>query len=208
MPRDAALNAYLTRHAGEDDVLAQVSEETSRMEHAGMKSRADAGALLTMLARLVNARAALEVGTFTGYGAIRIARGLAPDGHLTCLEVSPEYAQIARRNLERAGVQDRVTVEVGPALETLERVDGPLDFAYVDADKRAYPDYYEALVPRLRPRGLIALAPNLLGERVLDPQGDRSRAMDELNERIAGDERVESVLLGLSDGVTLALKRA
>src|SRR3954466_7258536 len=119
MPRDPALNAYLTRHPGEDDVLAQVSEETSRMEHAGMKSRADAGALLTMLTRLVNARAGLEIGTFTGYGAIRIARGLAPEGHRACREVSPEYAQTPRRNLERAGLQERVSVEVGPALETL-----------------------------------------------------------------------------------------
>src|SRR3954452_10713657 len=100
MPRDPALTAYLTRHAGEDDVLAQVSEETSRMEHAGMKSRADAGALLTMLTRLVNARAGLEIGNLKCYRGVRIARGLAPDGHLTCLEVSPEYAQIARRNLE------------------------------------------------------------------------------------------------------------
>src|SRR3954447_2631595 len=149
MSRDPGLSAYLTRHAGEDDVLAQVSEETSRMEDAGMKSRADAGALLTILARLVGARAAIEIGTFTGYGAIRIARGLTPDGRLTCLEVSPEYAEIARRNLERAGLQDRVTVEVGPALETLQGLEGPLDFAYVDADKRAYSDYYEALVPRI-----------------------------------------------------------
>jgi caffeoyl-CoA O-methyltransferase len=207
MPRDPALTAYLTRNAREDDVLAQVSEETSRMEHAGMQSRADAGALLTILARLVNAREALEIGTFTGYGAIRIARGLAPDGRLTCLEVSPEYAEIARRNLERAGLQDRVTVEVGPALEALRRIDGPIDFAYVDADKPAYPDYYEALVPLVRPGGLIVLDNTLLGERVLDPQDDRSRVMAELNAQIAADERVESVLLGLSDGVTLALKR-
>src|SRR4051794_2524355 len=123
MPRDPALNAYLTRHAGEDDVLAQVSDETSRMEFAGMKSRADAGGLLTILVRMIGARRALEIGTFTGYGAIRIARGLAPDGRLTCLEVSAEYAEIARRNVERAGLQDRVTVEVGPALETLQGID-------------------------------------------------------------------------------------
>src|SRR3954470_19587338 len=147
MPRDPALNAYLTRHAGEDDVLAQVSVETSRMEHAGMRSRADAGALLTILARLVGARAALEIGTFTGYGAIRIARGLVPEGRLTCLEVSPEYAEIARRNLERAGLSDRVTIEVGPAQPALARIpEVPhLDLAYVDADKSGYPAYYEAL---------------------------------------------------------------
>src|SRR3954447_431091 len=114
MSRDPALSDYLTRHAGEDDVLAQVSEETSRMEDAGMKSRADAGALLTILARLVGARTAIEIGTFTGYGAIRIARGLAPGGRLTCLEVDPEFAEIARRNVALAGLAERVTVEVGP----------------------------------------------------------------------------------------------
>jgi caffeoyl-CoA O-methyltransferase len=200
------LSAYLTRHAGEDDVLAAVSEETSRMEHGGMKSRADAGALLTILVRLLHARHALEIGTFTGYGAIRIARGLAPDGRLTCLEVSPEYAQIARRNLERAGLQDRVTIELGPALETLQRIAGPVDFAYVDADKTGYPDYYEALVPLIRPGGLIVLDNTLLRERVLDPQDERTQTMAQLNARISADERVESVLLGLSDGVTLALK--
>jgi caffeoyl-CoA O-methyltransferase len=209
MARTPELTAYLTRNAGEDDVLAQVSRETSAMPDAGMQSRADAGALLTILARLVGAQEAIEVGTFTGYGAIRIARGLAPGGRLTCLEVDPEYAEIARRNLARAGLAERVTVEVGPALQALRRLpETPhVDFAYVDADKSGYPAYYDALVPRVRPGGLLVLDNMLLGERVLDPQDDRSRTITALNERIAADDRVESVLLGLSDGVTVALRR-
>src|SRR3954451_14508533 len=122
MSRNPELNAYLTRFAGQDEVLAQVARETRELPNAGMLSRPDQGALLTLLARMLEAREALEIGTFTGYGAICIGRGLAPGGRLTCLEVSPEYAEIARRNLERAGLSDRVTVAVGPAHEALERI--------------------------------------------------------------------------------------
>src|SRR4051794_8198680 len=152
MPRNPELNAYPSRFAGQDEVLAQVARETSELPHAGMLSRPDQGALLTLLARMLGARAALEVGTFTGYGAICIARGLAPDGRLTCLEVSEEYAEIARGNVARAGLSDRVTIEVGPAQAALDRLpELPfVDLAYVDADKTGYPGYYEALVPRLR----------------------------------------------------------
>jgi caffeoyl-CoA O-methyltransferase len=206
MARTSELNDYLTRFAGQDEVLARVSRETRELPDAGMLSRPDQAALLTLLARLVDARVAIEVGTFTGYGAICIARGLAEGGRLTCFEVDERYAEIARRNLEAAGVADRVTVQVGPAADALARLQQTphIDFAYVDADKSGYPGYYDALVPRLRPGGVIVLDNTLLGERVLDPQDDRSRTMAALNERIAADERVESVLLGLSDGVTLA----
>jgi caffeoyl-CoA O-methyltransferase len=203
------LTDYLTRLAGEDETLARVNRETGALPEAEMQSRPDQGALLTILARLVGAKVALEIGTFTGYGAICIARGLAAGGKLTCLEVDEGYADIARRNLEAAGVADRAVVEVGPALEYLEKMptDPPVDLAYVDADKRGYPAYYDALLPRVRPGGLIVLDNTLLGGRVLDPQDDRSQAMAALNERIAGDDRVDSVLLGLSDGVTLVRVR-
>jgi caffeoyl-CoA O-methyltransferase len=208
MPRNPELNAYLTRLAGQDEVLEQVARETAELPNAGMQSRADQAALLTILTRMLEAKEAIEVGTFTGYGAICIARGLAPGGRLTCLEVSDEYAAIARRNLERAGLSDRVTVEVGPAQPALDRLIAVphLDLAYVDADKAGYPGYYDALVPRLRPGGLLILDNMLRGERVLDPRDDSVRVTAELNERIARDERVESVLLGLSDGLTLARK--
>ncbi|HET6548491.1 MAG TPA: O-methyltransferase [Solirubrobacter sp.] len=200
---------YLTRFSGQDDVLAQVSRETSELPHAAMQSRADQGALLTLLGKLVGARVAIEVGTFTGYGAICIARGLQEGGHLTCFEVDAEYAEIARRNVALAKLDDRVTIEVGPAVDALAALpDTPhVDLAYVDADKPGYPAYYDALVPRMRPGGVLALDNMLLQGRVLDPQDDRSRTMAELNERIADDERVDSVLLGLSDGFTLVRRR-
>ncbi len=104
MPRNPELTSYLNRFAGQDEVLAQVARETSELPNAGMQSRADQAALLTLLTKLLDARVAVEVGTFTGYGAICIARGLPADGHLTCLEVDPHYAEIARRNLDAAGV--------------------------------------------------------------------------------------------------------
>jgi caffeoyl-CoA O-methyltransferase len=210
MPRDPELTAYLTRFAGQDEVLARVARETQALPNAGMLSRPDQAALLTILARLLDARVAVEVGTFTGYGAICLARGLAPGGHLTCFEVSEEFAAIARRNLDAAGVGDRVTITLGPAADNLARLpeEPHIDIAYVDADKTGYPAYYDALVPRVRPGGVLVLDNTLLGRRVLAPEDERARTMAALNERIAADDRVESVLLGLSDGVTLARRKA
>ncbi len=200
---------YLTRFSGQDEVLAQVARETAELPDAMMLSRADQGGLLTILALMLDAKVAIEVGTFTGYGAICIARGLAAGGHLTCLEVSEEYAEISRRNIASAGLDDRITVQLGPAAEGLAQLpDEPhVDLAYVDADKTGYPGYYDALVPRLRPGGVLVLDNTLLRGRVVDPQDERSTVMAELNERIAADDRVDSVLLGLSDGVTLARRR-
>jgi caffeoyl-CoA O-methyltransferase len=203
------LTDYLTALAGEDEALARVNRETGQLPQAMMQSRPDQGALLTFLARLVDAKVALEVGTFTGYGAICIARGLAEGGRLTCFEVDEHWAEVARANLEAAGVADRATVEVGPAAAALDRLpeEPHVDFAYVDADKTGYPGYYDALVPRLRAGGVLVLDNTLLGGRVVDPQDDRARTMADLNERIAADERVDSALLGLADGVTLVRKR-
>ena len=198
MPRDPELTAYLTRFAGQDEVLARVESETRSLPNAGMLSRPDQAALLTILARMLDAKTAVEVGTFTGYGAICIARGLADGGRLTCFEVSEEFAAIARRNLEAAGVADRVSITLGPAAEHLANLpeEPHIDLAYVDADKTGYPAYYDALVPRLRPGGVLVLDNTLLGNRVLAPEDERAQTMAALNERIAADDRVESVLLG------------
>ena len=203
------IEQYLKRFAGMDDVLERVDRETSERPNAMMQSRSDQGALLTLLTRMLDAREALEVGTFTGYGAVCIARGLAPGGKLTCLEVDAEIAEVARRNLEAAGLSDRAEVKVGPAAEALEAIPAipHIDFVYVDADKDGYPGYYEQIVPRLRPGGLVVLDNTLLGGRVLDAENERGRMMTALNERVAADVRVESVLLGLNDGMTLARKR-
>src|SRR3954447_7427195 len=181
------LTDYLTQLAGQDDTLARVNRETGELPHGGMQSRPDQGALLTILAKTVGARVAVEVGTFTGYGAICIARGLADGGHLTCFEYDAEYAEIARRNLELAGVADRTTIVIGPALETLADFTEAIDFAYVDADKPEYPAYYDALLPKLRAGGMMVLDNTLLRGHVIEPETDRHRTMAELNLPIAGD---------------------
>ena len=198
------LETYLARHAGQDDVLRQVERETNELPLAAMLTRPDQAALLTLLVRVTNASTAIEIGTFTGYSAICIARGLPPAGRLTIFEVSEEYAAIARRNLEAAGQIDKVEFVLGPA--NLDRLD-VVDFAYVDADKDGYPAYYEAIVPKLRTGGLLLLDNMLRGGRVLE--GDPvARVTAELNDRIAGDDRVDSVLLGLRDGLTIVTPRA
>jgi caffeoyl-CoA O-methyltransferase len=198
------LETYLARHAGQDDVLRQVERETNELPLAAMLTRPDQAALLTLLVRVTNASTAIEIGTFTGYSAICIARGLPRAGRLTIFEVSEEYAAIARRNLEAAGQIDKVEFVLGPA--NLDHLD-VVDFAYVDADKDGYPAYYEAIVPKLRAGGLLLLDNMLRGGRVVagDPA---ARVTAELNDRIAADDRVDSVLLGLRDGLTIVTPRA
>jgi caffeoyl-CoA O-methyltransferase len=200
---------YLARHARADDVLARVARETAAMPNARMATTPDEGALLTMLARLVGARRALEVGTFTGYGAISIARGLAEGGTLTCLELEEEYAAIARANLEAAGVADRVEIVVGPAHDALRAMpeEPTFDYVFLDADKTGYPAYYDLILPRLQPGGLLLVDNVLLGGGVTNPHDDRTRTMDALNDRITADERVDSVMVLVADGLTLVRRR-
>ena len=196
--------------AREDEVLARVREETAAMgDIAVMQIAPDQGALMTMLARITGARRALEVGTFTGYGAISIARGLAPDGRLTILELREEFASIARRNLERAGLADRVDFILGPAEDALASMpsEPTFDFVYLDADKTGYPGYYDLILPRMVPGGLLLIDNVLLRGAVLDPQDDRARTVDDLNNRITADDRVDSVMVLVADGLTLVRKR-
>jgi caffeoyl-CoA O-methyltransferase len=200
---------YLARHARQDEVLERVARETAELPNAVMQTTPDEAALLTMLARLIGARRALELGTFTGYGAISIARGLADGGRLTCLELDEEYAAIARRNVEDAGVADRVEIVVGPALESLRTMpaEPTFDYVFLDADKPGYPDYYEEIVPRLVPGGLLLIDNVLLSGRVTDPQEDRERIMDELNDRVTADDRVDSAMVLVADGLTFVRRR-
>jgi caffeoyl-CoA O-methyltransferase len=208
-PHTDDIAAYLIRHSRQDDVLAQVAAETAEMPSAGMMSTPDEAALLTMLARLMGARRALEVGTFTGYGAISIARGLAPDGRLTILELREEFASIARRNLERAGLADRVDFILGPAEDALASMpsEPTFDFVYLDADKTGYPGYYDLILPRMVSGGLLLIDNVLLRGAVLDPQDDRAKTVDDLNNRITADDRVDSVMVLVADGLTLVRKR-
>src|SRR4051812_4300671 len=168
---------YLLAHStAQDDVLARLAEETRTTfgDASGMQITADEGALLTMLVRLTGARNAVEVGTFTGYSSICIARGLADGGHLLCCDVSEDYTAVARRYWERAGVTDRIELRIAPAVDTLRALptERHLDFAFIDADKAGYPAYYEEIVTRVRPGGLIVLDNMLRGGRALDPQND------------------------------------
>jgi caffeoyl-CoA O-methyltransferase len=208
-PPTDQIAAYLLRHSRQDDVLAQVAAETAEMPSAGMMSTPDEAALLTMLARLMGARRALEVGTFTGYGAISIARGLAPDGRLTILELRDEFAEIARRNLSAAGLLDRTEFILGPAEESLAAMpsEPTFDFVYLDADKTGYPGYYDLILPRMVAGGLLLIDNVLLRGAVLDPQDDRAKTVDDLNNRITADNRVDSVMVLVADGLTLVRKR-
>jgi caffeoyl-CoA O-methyltransferase len=207
-----AINDYLVAHSEPaDDLLRDLAEETHRElgGRAAMQISHDEGELLTMLVRLTGARQALEVGTFTGYSSICIARGLPPDGHLLCCDVSDEYTSVARRYWARAGVADRIELRLAPAVETLRSLSSEpyLDFAFIDADKTGYPAYVEEVLPRLRPGGLMVLDNMLRDGRVLDPESDDDRAIDSLNRALLADDRVDVVLLPVRDGVSLARRR-
>jgi caffeoyl-CoA O-methyltransferase len=206
------INDYLLAHSEPaDDVLRDLAEQTQRElgGRAVMQISHDEGELLTMLVRLTGARRAVEVGTFTGYSSICIARGLPDDGHLLCCDVSEEWTAIARDYWDRAGVADKISLEIGPATETLRALpaEESLDFAFIDADKVGYPAYVEEILPRLRPGGLMVLDNMLRDGRVLAPENDDDRAIHALNEALVADDRVDVVLLPVRDGVSLARKR-
>ncbi len=206
------INDYLLAHSEPaDDVLRDLAEETHRElgGAAGMQISHDEGELLTMLVRLVGARNAVEVGTFTGYSSICLARGLPDDGHLLCCDVSEDYTAVARRYWERAGVADRIELRIAPAVETLRALpaERDLDFAFIDADKAGYPAYYEEIVTRMRPGGLVVLDNMLRDGRVLDPQNDDDHAIVAMNAALLADDRVDVVLLPVRDGVSLARVR-
>jgi caffeoyl-CoA O-methyltransferase len=205
---------YLVAHNRRpDDVLRDLAAETERLGPISrMQIAVEQGALLTFLGQLLRARRAVEVGTFTGYSAISIARGLGPGGRLLCCDVSEEWTAIARRAWTRAGLADRIELRIGPALDTVRalRASPPVDFAFIDADKTSYRAYYEELLPRLSPTGVIVFDNVLWGGSVVDPaKTDESTvAIRELNDLIARDGRVEAVMLPVADGITLVRRRS
>jgi caffeoyl-CoA O-methyltransferase len=208
-PTDGLLD-YLHRvGARTDDVLERVRAETAVLPSAQMQVSPDQGALIELLVRLIGAKNALEVGTFTGYSAICIARGLPEGGRLTCLELDEERAAIARSNLDAAGVGDRVEILVGPAGEALEAMAAApqFDFAFIDADKAGYPDYYELVLARTRRGGLILLDNMLQGGRVLTRDSVNAKVIDDLNRRIHDDERVDMAMTVSADGLMFARVR-
>ena len=211
---DDKLYEYLLAQRTPDDaLLVELREETQRMpvNQAQMQISAEQGAFFTLLARLMGARQALEVGTFTGYSSICVARGLAPGGRLLAFDVNKEFTDVARRYWRRAGLEDRIELRLGPALESLRALppDPVFDLAFIDADKGGYLAYYEEILARMRPGGLI-MADNVLWRgRVADPsaQEPEAVAIRQFNASVAADTRVDVVLLTIADGLLLAHKR-
>ncbi|GGM32300.1 O-methyltransferase [Dactylosporangium sucinum] len=214
LPLTVELQQYVVANGSEpDELVRDLIDETERVLplDAGMQVAPEQAAFLTLLTRIAGVRRAVEIGTFTGLSSIAIARGLADGGRLICFDVSDEFTSIARRYWQRAGLTDRVELRLGPAAETLATLPAEphLDLAFIDADKTGYLGYWEALVPRMVPGGLILVDNVLRHGHIIDaePADPGTRAMQEFNRRVLDDERVESVLLPIADGLTIARRR-
>jgi caffeoyl-CoA O-methyltransferase len=204
------LHAYLVDHGTPPDaILAELARVTRERigELAIMQIPPEEGALLTFLARLIGARRAIELGTFTGYSALCLARGLGPDGKLLCCDVSREWTDVGRPFWRRAGVEDRIDLRLAPALETLASLpaDRSWDMAFLDAVKTEYWSYLEQLHGLIRPGGLVVVDNVLWSGAVIDAndQETSTRAIRDFNDRVARDERFDRVMLGVGDGLTL-----
>jgi predicted O-methyltransferase YrrM len=188
------------------ELLASLAEETrASLRLPQMLTGTIEGRFLEMLVWASSARRVLELGTYSGYSALSMAAALPEGGRIATCEIDERHAEVARRYIAQSPYADRITVHLGPALETIERLEGEFDFVFIDADKENYVNYYEAVLPRLAERGLIAADNTLWSGRVLD-QSDRSEgtlAIKEFNEHVRADPRVVSVMLTVRDGVTL-----
>lgn len=209
------LHEYLVAHSAQaDSVLTDLAEETAQLfpDQIHMQIGPEQGAFMTLVARMVGARSVVEIGTFTGYSAICLARGMAADGTLLACDVSEEWTSLARRYWTRAGVADRVTLALAPALQTLRALppEQRFDLAFIDADKEGYVTYWDELVPRMPPGGVLLVDNTLSHGRVVDPSETSSevQGIRDFNEHAAADDRVEVVLLPIGDGLTLARKKS
>ena len=206
------LHRYSVEHSSfRDGAVPEVEQAGEDMgDLALMQIAGDQAAFMTILVAAIGAHRALEVGTFLGYGAIAIARGLPADGRLVCCELDEDYASRAREHLSKAGLEGKVEFRIGPALESLRAMERTeqFDFAFIDADKTEYIDYFEETLPRMRPNALIMLDNTLRDGTVLDPgDSDAAKVTAELNDRLAKDRRVDVALLGVADGITMVRKR-
>ena len=205
----------IERYAGEHttphpELLQRLAEETkATLERPQMLTGTIEGRFLEFAVYMTSARRILEIGTYSGYSAISMATALPPGGRIDTCEVEEKHAAVARRYIEEAGYTDRITIHLGPALETIERLEGDFDFVFIDADKQNYVNYYEAVVPRLSERGLIAADNTLWGGRVIDEseQDESTNAIRAFNDHVRDDGRVVAVMLTVRDGVTL-IRRA
>src|SRR6516164_189990 len=204
------LHDYLVGHSSPPDpLLADLIAETAARfpDRVIFQIGPEQGTFMTILAAASGARQAIEVGTFTGYSSICLARGLAAGGHLICCDVSEEWTSLARAYWQKAGLADRIELRLGPALDTLRALPAgeSFDLAFIDADKRGYRGYWEELVPRMRPGGMILVDNTLLHGRIFEASPDPDAlAIKEFNEHVLTDDRVELVMLPIGDGLTMA----
>jgi len=207
------LYEYLVAHGHNDDpIRAELVAETAKLGLiSGMQIAADQGTFMAILASAIGARSAVEVGTFTGYSALCVARALPADGKLLCCDVNEQWTSVGRRYWERAGVANKITLKLGPAAETLKALPAShtFDFAFIDADKTSYAIYYEEILKRMRPSGLVLIDNVLWNGAIIDEakQDADTQALRKLNDFIAKDPRVEAVMLGIADGLTIVRKK-
>jgi len=212
---DEATYQYLVNTSvRETDVARRLREETQQLPMAQMQIGPDQGQFLQLLGQLIKARRTLEVGVFTGYSSLWVATGLPEDGEIIACDVSEEYTSVARRYWKEAGIDQKIDLRLRPAVETLDELlangqAGTFDFAFIDADKTNYDNYYERVLKLIRPGGLIAIDNTIWSGRVADPnESDKDTvALRQLNEKLYRDERVALSMLSIGDGVTLAMKK-
>jgi len=204
---------YVLAHGhNEEPLLRELEAETAKLGGAArMQISREQGTFMSILTHAIGARSAVEVGTFTGYSSIAVARALPSDGHLLCLDVSETYTAIARRFWEKAGVANKITLKVGPAIDALRALPGnyTIDISFIDADKSNYSAYYEEILKRTRPDGLILIDNVMWNGRVIDnaDQTEDTVGIRTINDLVARDTRVEAVMLPFADGVTIARKK-
>ena len=214
IPTTQALIEYVGRMGvREHPALRRCREETARLPNANMQIAPEQGAFLALLAKIVDARKTLEIGTFTGYSALSVALALPEEGRVVALDISREYTDRARRYWKEADMEQRIDLRLGPALVSLDRMtvarEGPFDMVFIDADKSNYDLYYERSLELMRPGGVVALDNMLWSGAVADPaiNDADTRALRTLNAKIQGDARVDMALATIADGVMLARKR-
>ena len=206
---DEPIEEYAEAHTTPPtDLLARLAEETkATMSSPQMLTGTIEGRFLELLVFGTGAMRVLELGTFTGYSALAMAAALPEGGRIDTCDIEPKHVEVAQRYIAESPHADKITIHLGPALDTIDRLEGDFDLVFIDADKESYASYYEAVLPRLSERGLIAIDNTLWSGRVLDPQDDTTKVIAALNDMIAADDRVVAVQLTVRDGVTLIRRR-
>jgi predicted O-methyltransferase YrrM len=215
LPLNDGLYQYLLNHSvQEPEILVALRQETASLPLAEMQIAPEQGQLMALLVQLLGVKKALEVGVFTGYSALRVALAMPADGRLVACDINPEYTAIAQRYWAAAGVSDRIDLRLGPALDTLNHLieageANQFDFAFIDADKANYSNYYERVLQLVRPGGLVVIDNVLWSGRVADPavQDSRTKALRQFNQRLYQDDLIVLSLVPIADGLTLALKK-